>query len=107
MLDYYKINDSESTPEYRDEDKYIASLSLDDFRHLDKIITYSKEIDAELKPFEDHRLNSDKVEKLLLFCDDVLAANKKDVKVFNAYTKLKNIIKESYKSKSGFILFYE
>lgn len=107
MLDYYKINDSEYTPKHRNEDNYIASLSLDDFRHLDQVIAYSKEIDAELKPFEDHRLSSDKVEKLLLFCDDVLAANKKNVKVFNACSKLKNILKESYKSKSGIILFYE
>lgn len=107
MLDYYKISDSEPTPKNRDEDNYIASLSLHDFRYLDKIITYSKEINAELKPFEDHRLSSDKVEKLLLFCDDILATNKKDAKVFNAYSKLKNILKESYKSKSGIILFYE
>lgn len=107
MLDYYKINDSEFTPESPDEENYIASLSLNDFRHLDKVIAYSKEIGAEIKPFEDHRLSSDKVEKLLLFCDEVLAANKKNTQVFNAYSKLKNILKESYKSKSGIILFYE
>jgi len=107
MLDYYKIKDSEFKPKSPDEERYIASLSLNDFRHLDKIIAYSKEIDAEIKPFEDHRISSDKVEKLLLFCDEVLAANKKNLEVFNACTKLKNILKESYKSKSGMILFYE
>ena len=104
MLDCYYISDSEITPDYPNEGKFIDSLSFDDFSSLGKLVEYGESIGVHLHFFEDFRIDSAAVGNLLAHSKTSINSIS-DTKAQQAHQKMIKILKSAVDKSSGVICF--
>ncbi|WP_425397114.1 hypothetical protein [Aeoliella sp.] len=110
MLDFYSIPDNIDSWTEPVEDKYIGSLSLEEFDVLGGYWTKLTACDLQLSFFEDARWKSSNLcvalEQLSAFADENFDGNKKErEKIDNAMAKIKVIFESSLTSGEGIMSF--
>ncbi|NQX98283.1 MAG: hypothetical protein HRT73_10455 [Flavobacteriales bacterium] len=104
MLDFYYIEEERVFPEEPDEDNYINSFNLDEFKLLEKLIQYGKEKEIQLIFFDDSRLSKMDILILFDFCK-TLISNLKEDSTKEVYLKMYNVLDSSIKANKEIICF--
>ncbi len=106
MLDFYYIFDSEDIPDNPPENRFIESLSLEEFYMLNEIIEFANANNIQFTFFEDFRIKNSEVRDLLKYTDEFLIKAKKTQRgKLNSYKKLDKILKSAATFSSGIFAF--
>ncbi len=104
MLDIYALADDEATPEAPEEVRYLGSLTLEDFRALDAFLQRCAAEGIRLGYFEDGRMRSAQVRRMLALGREWLATNRLPA-THGAYAPLLALLEKAANDNAGFIAF--
>lgn len=104
MLDIYALADDEATPEAPEEARYLGSLALEDFRALDSFLEYCAAEGIRLDYFEDGRMHSAQVHRMLALRREWLAKERLPA-THGAYAPLLALLEKAASGNLGFIAF--
>lgn len=104
MLDFYSINDQEGLPEYPNEENYIGSIGLNDFKSVHDLIEYTKTLGVDIGYYIDFRIKKSEVSKMYDFAKVQIKNVPQEKKA--SYRKFLEILKEAtINQNSGLICF--
>ncbi len=106
MLDFYFIRDSENSPEYPDEERYLGSISLEQHKALRCVFQKCESYDIHIRFFEDTRLFSDQTKRLLACCKECFdLINEEDSLLEEALINLMDLLEFIVKENYGLMAF--
>ncbi len=104
MLDFYSISDQEGQPEYPNEDNYIGSIGLNDFKSVHDLIEHTKTLGLEIGYYIDFRIKKSEVSKMYEFAKFQIKTVPQEKKA--SYRKFLDILEEATVNlNSGLICF--
>lgn len=106
MLDFYWLTDTEETPEYPDESRYVGSLSLRNAENLKCVWDMCAHVGIPSDYDNDVRLRSDQVTTLLNCCTRCYEENTNHTaSMEEAYTSIMNLLKSITERGLGIVVF--
>lgn len=104
MIDLYLITDKENTPEYPNEKNYLGSFSLDHFKAIEELSEYAKTLGLSIYFFEDFRIQSVQLPKLIDFIDKKLNAELSKIEE-DAYSRMHTVLSTALEKQKGIVAF--
>jgi hypothetical protein len=105
MLDCYFFEKESGIPEYPDENNYIDSFELDEFRHLERVIERSKEMGITISFFKDFCLEGNEIATFLSLLDDSVRNEKLTEVQKSTHHKMTNVLQKCLASSLDLVCF--
>lgn len=104
MLDVYYITDEEGLPKEPSEKNYLGSFSLDHFKAIEELSEYAKTLGLSIHFFEDFRVQSQLLPKLIDFIDKKLNAELLKIEE-DAYSRMHAVLSTALEKQKGIVAF--
>lgn len=104
MLDVYYITNEEGLPKEPNEKNYLGSFSLDHFKAIEEFSEYAKTLGLSIHFFEDFRIQSEQLLKLIDFIDKKLNTRLPKTEEA-AYSRMYAVLSTALEKQKGIIAF--